>query len=421
MKKLLLANLIGIVTVFSLVSFSGREAHYYVVIGAFAKESNAIKFTGYARNLYLDAFYRYNAERKLYYVHAMETGRKDDARNWTLYLQHEKGFTDAWVFTSPAVVDNTSGVSLSDTRAESEARYSGNRDIPHSDYGDIASASGSDNIVKYKQSENGVLADAEAAWTQVDGLSFLSGMKGAASIRKNAAVPGNKVLTFVAETADGKSIPTEVMMVDYRKAKKLAGFSTGDVIGLRSSKQNQSITVVCDVFGYGVETKTLNLNSLSRARDVKQNSEGVWEVRFKLRPMKENEISILYNTTFFTDAAVLETPSKKQLDQLLSLMKANPSYKILIHSHCNKGARRTIKLAGKGGSCFDIRNSVEKTGSDKTLTKARGETIKSYLVGNGIDSKRIGVFGWGSLDNLVSPASGNAAINDRVEVELVHS
>ncbi|HEX8039348.1 MAG TPA: OmpA family protein [Chryseosolibacter sp.] len=420
MKKLLLANFIGIVTVFSLVSFSGREAHYYVVIGAFAKESNAIKFTGYARNRYLDAFYKYNAERKLYYVHAMETGRKDEARNWTLYLQHEKGFRDAWVFTSPAVVGDVSGVLLTEAPAETEARYSGNRDIPHSDYGDIASASGSDNIVNYAR-EHDQASGMEAEWTHIDGLSFLAGMKGAASVRKNAAMPGNKVLTFVVETGEGKSISTEVMMVDYRKAQKLAGFTTGDIIGLRSSKQNPSITVVCDVFGYGVETKTLNLNSLSRARDVKQNAEGVWEVRFKLKPMKENEISILYNTTFFTDAAVLEPSSKKQLDQVLSLMKANPSYKILIHSHCNKGSRRTIKLAGKGGSCFDISTSVEKTGSDKTLTKARGETIKSYLVGNGIDSKRIGVFGWGSLDNLVNPASGNAAINDRVEVELVHS
>lgn len=421
MKKLLLANLIGIVTVFSLVSFSGRETHYYVVIGAFAKESNAVKFTGYARNLYLDAFYRYNPERKLFYVHAMETGRKDDARNWTLYLRHEKGFKDAWVFTSPAVVDGASGVSFTESGEESEARYSGNSDIPQSDIGDIASASGSDNVLKYDRSESGEAAETETAWTHVDGLSFLAGMKGAASIRKNAAVPGNKILTFIAETADGKFIPTEVIMVDYRKARKVAGFSTGDLIGIHSSKQNQSITVVCDVFGYGVETKTLNLNSLSRARDVKQNGEGFWEVRFRLKPMKENEISILYNTTFFTDAAVLEPSSKKQLDQVLSLMKANPSYKILIHSHCNKGSRRPIKLAGKGGSCFDIATSVEKTGSDKTLTKARGETIKSYLVGNGIDGKRIGVFGWGSLDNLVNPASGNAAINDRVEIELVHS
>ncbi len=411
---------IGIAITFSLLSFAAPETHYYVVIGAFAKQSNAIKFTGYARNLYLDAFYEFNAERNLYYVHVMETPLKDEARNWTLYLKHEKGFKDAWVFTSHTVVDDASIRSPRETRNGTEARYAGNQDVQLSNYSYIASASGSEKLAKYQYAQNSGAAEVEAAWTNVDDISYTNAIKNIAGFRKNVSTE-NKVLTFVAETPEGNTIPADIMLVDYRKAKKLTSFKTGEYVGLRSGKQNQSITLVCDIFGYSVETKVFSLNKLARARDVNQNGEGAWEVRFKLKPMKENEISILYNTTFFPDAAVLQPSSKKQLDQVLSLMKANPSYKILIHSHCNKGSRREIELPGKGKSYFDPDKAIKKTGSDKNLTKERGETIKSYLVDSGIDSKRIGVFGWGSLDNLVSPTSGNTAINDRVEVELVHN
>lgn len=419
-KNLLPLRILGAVIVFSLFSFSLKETHYYVVIGAFAKEANAQKFAGYARHLYLDASYQFNPERNLYYVNVMETERKDEARNWSLYLQHEKGFRDAWVYTSLPV--DARQPSLPDSRDEdpSVPRYSGNRDIPVFVSTDVASARGSENIVKYERDEVATDAWLQTAWTNADDISFLTGNNRMWAAGMKAVAAEKDVFAFHAQTPDGKTIPAEIMLVDYKKAKKVTSFRTDEYVGLRGKKQNQSVTLVCDIFGYSVETKVVDLHNPGRARNVKQDGQGVWQVQFNLRPMKENEISILYNTAFYPDAAVLEPSSKKQVDQVLSLMKAHPSYKIVIHSHCNKGSRRNIKLPGKDNLYFDIGSAVQKSGSDKLLTKERGETVKAYLVANGIDGKRIDVFGWGSLDNLVSPTSADTAINDRIEVELVH-
>lgn len=419
MKNLFFGRVLLTVIVFSLCSFSLREAHYYVVIGAFAKESNARKFTGFARNLYLDAHYTFNSERNLYYVQVMETSRKEEAKNWSLYLKYEKGFDDAWVFTSRPV-DQQSFAAEEASAYRSSPRYSGNTDVPLSNYSYIASASGSDNIARYQNAEKSTYVAANMRWTETDDVSYIKSPHNIVRAIAKMGMAEDKVFRFVAETTGGKTIPAEIMLVDYKKARKITEFKTGDYVGLKGKKKGQSVTLVCDVFGYSVETKVVKLNDPSRAQGI-TNNDGVWEVKFKLKPMKENDISILYNTTFYKDAAVLQPSSKAQLEQVLALMKEHPSYEILIHSHCNKGARRDLKIRGDDNAYFDLDAAVEKTGSDKQLTKARAEVIRDFLVDNGIDRKRIGVFGWGSLDNLVSPASANTAINDRIEVELAHN
>lgn len=424
MKNLFAVKVIGAVLVFALLSFSFREANYYVVIGSFSKELNARKFTGYARNIYLEAFYRFNADRNLYYVYVMQTPRKEDARNWTWYLKNETGFKDAWVFTeSPDRKGTYTFFDQSGIRYTSP-RYSGSDLLPRTTSASIALASAEDNSnlsyvsdLSYVNESPALTID--AAWTSAEEISYTANIKNNFLPGKDVRLLQGNVFTFTAETSDGKTIPTEVMLVDYKKAKKVAGFHTGEYIGLRGKKQNQALTLVCDVFGYSVETKVLNLNKLSGVRDVKQNEQGVWEVKFRLKPMQLNEISILYNTVFYPDAAVLQPSSKKQVDQLLGLMKANPAYKILIHSHCNARSRRDVKLPGKNANYFSLDSSLQKTASDKQLTKHRGETIRSYLVDNGIDGKRMQVFGWGSLENLVTSTSADTGINDRIEVELV--
>jgi outer membrane protein OmpA-like peptidoglycan-associated protein len=417
-KNLLPLRILGIVVVFSLFSFSIKETHYYVVIGAFSKEANAQKFTGYARHLYLDARYQFNSERNLYYVDVMDTRRKDDARNWSLYLQHEKGFADAWVYTSLPVEARGPSLTAAEDDEPSAPRYGGSSDLSMFASAGVASARGTENIVKYEREASAARFD--AAWTTADDVSFLTGNNRMWEAAMKSVGIANDVFAFQARTPEGKVLPAEIMLVDYKKAKKVASFHTDEYVGLRGKKQNQSVTLVCDIFGYSVETKVVNLRNPGRARNVKQNSNGVWQVQFDLKPMKENEISILYNTNFYPNAAILEPSSKKQVDQVLSLMKAHPSYKIVIHGHCNKGPRREIQLPGNDDLFFDIGSAVAKSGSDKQLTKERAATIKAYLVANGIDQKRIDIFGWGSLDNLVSPNSADTAINDRIEVELVH-
>jgi len=209
------------------------------------------------------------------------------------------------------------------------------------------------------------------------------------------------------------------MLVNLEKYKKIADFQTGKNIAVKGTKPGQMVTFVCDVLGYKPETRKFNLDRLSRGNDVRQNGDGIWEVRIKLRKMEVNEIGFMNKTLFFKDAAILESASQAEMDQLVTLMRNNPAYKIILHSHCNRGPARTIKLPATADNYFDLENTTEMQGSDKRLTKKRGELVRNYLITHGIDKKRIDVIAWGSMEMIVTSASPEAHINERMEVELV--
>jgi outer membrane protein OmpA-like peptidoglycan-associated protein len=258
-------------------------------------------------------------------------------------------------------------------------------------------------------------------WTSKDGVEFMTGIQIASAIQEKTKQSSAQLFTFVVEDNEGKVIPAEVMLVNYEKAKKITSFKTGDHVALRGTRKNQMLTMVCEVLGYGQETKTFNLDNVSRARDINENKNGVWEVRFKLKKMEINEVAILHKTFFYEDAAVIQPSSQKELEELFYMMQAHPDYKIMIHTHCNRGSRREIKLPGKSKGYFDIEHLIVKKASDKKLTKERGEILRNYLVDQGIEKSRVSVMGWGSFDMLISSTSPDARFNDRVEIELLEA
>ena len=77
---------------FLLITIGVSATEYYVVIGSFARESNARTYTGTIRQLFREATYSFHEDTRLYYVHVLRTKRNEEARNWSLYLRHDKAF-----------------------------------------------------------------------------------------------------------------------------------------------------------------------------------------------------------------------------------------------------------------------------------------------------------------------------------------
>jgi outer membrane protein OmpA-like peptidoglycan-associated protein len=73
---------------------------------------------------------------------------------------------------------------------------------------------------------------------------------------------------------------------------------------------------------------------------------------------------------------------------------------------------------GEAKNFFSLSGSREMRGSAKELSGQRAETIKEYLVSNGIAADRIGVKAWGGRRPLYDKHSANARKNVRVEVEI---
>ena len=143
-------------------------------------------------------------------------------------------------------------------------------------------------------------------------------------------------------------------------------------------------------------------------------------MRIKLKPIGVHEIAFMNKTLFYKDAAVLELSSQGELDELVALMKSNPGYKIILHSHCNPGKKREIKVPVEDTNYFDLEATTEKNGSDKLLTKERADVVRNYLLANGISKKRIQMVAWGNMEPIVSSTSKDASLNERIEIELVN-
>ena len=71
----------------------------YVVIGAFAKQTNAMRFTNHAkRDVKLDARFEMNRRRNLYYVYVLTTRELPVAIEEAKRLRVESEYTDTWVY-----------------------------------------------------------------------------------------------------------------------------------------------------------------------------------------------------------------------------------------------------------------------------------------------------------------------------------
>ena len=71
----------------------------YVVIGAFSKQTNAVRFTDHAqKDLKLDAKFEMNLRRNLYYVYVLSTEDLTLAIQEARRLRTESEFRDTWVY-----------------------------------------------------------------------------------------------------------------------------------------------------------------------------------------------------------------------------------------------------------------------------------------------------------------------------------
>jgi outer membrane protein OmpA-like peptidoglycan-associated protein len=142
-------------------------------------------------------------------------------------------------------------------------------------------------------------------------------------------------------------------------------------------------------------------------------------VLFDLVRYHKGDIQTLYNVYFYNDAAIMLPESKYEVNSLLEMMQENPKYTIRLHGHSNGNYHGKILSLGPEKNFFTMEGAVQGMGSAKDLSGQRAETIKEFLVANGISVDRIEVKAWGGKKPLYDKHSANAKKNVRVEVEVL--
>ncbi len=360
-----------------------QAQQFYVVVGAFAKESNAEKFSGYVRSLRYAATYELNKTKNYYYVYVLRTTQRETGISQVSELQQESEFKDAWLFFGSL----GSGEVIAQPEVTPVVQEPIKEEAVESAQPDTATSA--------------VLPNTTANETTPERV-----VKG-------------KLFKFVIQTTDGKPIQGSVHHVDYNRGRDVASYKTDEYIDMpRPSRSNNPMSMVCGIFGYKESVKFVNYDEPAADESITKDTRDAWVVQFELERLKRGDVSVMYHVSFYKDAVVMLPQSKEELDELVSMMKDNPNYKIKIHGHCNGNNSRRIIALGPTKNYFAIQGSDERNGTAKELSKLRAEAVQTYLSDNGIATDRSEVFAWGALSMLVPETSTSARLNDRIEIEI---
>lgn len=405
MKKHLLSLLcFGLLLLSSIIS-KAQSQEYYVVVGAFAQENNAKKFTGFVKRKFFQASYELNQQRKLYYVYAWKGTDRAEVVNLAKTLQKQPEFFDCWVFAKPIliniqVVEESPPVVIEEPPQEipKEAQPE-----PVSETQPVVKQPQVDSAQVTEYADAGV--DTVAAEPQVDEVPRV--VKG-------------KLFKFEVKTSDGSPIVAKVHHVNTKLGRDIAVYASGNYVDLPSPGTVKEMTLVCGIFGYKEITRTVNYtNPAAKQKDVALDPKGAWVVPFNLERLKTGDFSIMYDVSFFKNSVAMQEKSKADLEILLNMMKDNPRLKIRIHGHANGTKERVITNLREEKSYFTPESSTKSKATATELSMLRAQALKSYLMDNGIEESRLDVKAIGGKGMIVSETHPAAHLNDRIEIQIL--
>jgi outer membrane protein OmpA-like peptidoglycan-associated protein len=233
--------------------------------------------------------------------------------------------------------------------------------------------------------------------------------------------PDGKPFYFkLISSQSGNEVMGEIHIEDSKGAQYQA-FKGNEMFYLMPPKNNTGVyQASIQALGYKPANLTFDY------KDPAAVSTGVGEKQetiftFELARIKKGDYIDFNSVRFFSNSNILEPPSQGELDELTAIMKNDQAYKVKIHGHCNGTEPREIVTLGSGSNFFakDATKNKKETATPKKLTEYRAETIKNYLVSQGIDEGRISIKGEGGKMMIYPPTSTLANYNDRVEIEVL--
>ncbi|MEX1238580.1 MAG: OmpA family protein [Cyclobacteriaceae bacterium] len=358
---------------------TASSQHYYVVIGAFAAEEHASEFKGYLPGLSKDTSYTIGDQKNLLHYYVLKTSGKESAIEKTLHLRKE--------------IESLNSRGPAGGAAGLEGRVSGN-----------------------------VLTEALSVNTGAMNASPTASAASSGGTANAADLPPRpvgKYFKFKIESPEGSPLSAQVHHVDLEKGRELAAYKANTFVDLLQPRQREPMDVVCGIFGYKEIHKYIDYSDPSLSdEEAYVDAQGAWVIPYKLERLEKGDVSIMYNMSFYKDAAIMRKASQTDLDELVKMMHSNPYYEITIHAHCNGKNKREIIALGTDKNYFDVAGSAKVAGTAKDLTVLRAEAIRNYLVDHGVDARRTKIFPWGGSDMLVGTQGPHANLNDRIEIEV---
>jgi outer membrane protein OmpA-like peptidoglycan-associated protein len=357
----------GILLGAALVSFNAKAQSgsdpYYVVIGAFSSSENAAKRISSSRQYNLAGVAELNPGRQLHYVYVMKTDDRAKALVEAERIRKGTRFTDTWVYTG-----------------------------------------------LLGEAPKVVFAEPEPV--KVEPVQEVKPEPVVVEPPKPVAVTRSFVFA-ISDAESKRQVLGEVHVTNATDNAKIGTYRGNQPFSFTYTDDPGTWSIMCDVTGYRKWEKVVPAGS------AVANASGQLVIPVELVRMRTGELSVA-QIFFFKDATVMLPDSKMAATELLEWMRDHSTTKIRIHGHTNGNAKGTIISMKKGSmDYFSLDNTEESKGSAKTLSQKRAETLKNYLVSQGIDHKRIEIKAWGGDKPLYEILSEQAEANVRVEIEII--
>ncbi len=370
-------------------SFAQDAPTHYVTIGVFAKADNAIRLTEKATKQGLDAHYSLNSARNLNYVFILSTKEKRKAYALAIKTRVETEYKDAWVFE---------GQLGEEVIVKTEP---------------VMEVKPVEPIVEVKPVETEVKP-------VIDSATLVKPVEEPVEPVVEKKPVGKPFYFKVFNTKDNSEVKSgEVHVQEAIRASQYQSFKPGEVVYLELPKNKRgSYTVVTQIPGYSPLSTVFNYQN--PAGEKGSSDEVIIEL--PVTKAKKGDYIDFNNVKFFKNASIMQLPSQNELDGLVDLMKENLNYKIKVHGHVNGTQAREGFSRGPNSAFFATNPKEDKATkgmSAKELSTLRAESVKDYLVSQGIDANRISTKGEGGKIPLYPEGGTLGQYNDRVEIEFV--
>ncbi|MEM7550753.1 MAG: OmpA family protein [Bacteroidota bacterium] len=384
----------------------------YIVLGAFAIPNNAISYNeklhkqGFTTRL---GFYPNN---ELFFVYLNGVENTEENVSKVYELRETDDFYDAWLYKIPSDKDQSvSKVSLGNN-GESNAV------VPN-----LTASTEIASIPEEIYYEGDEIRHEEGVTEEEEHIGELEEEE---AVRWDTEIYNEyKIFLNVLDKENGDSLGGFVEAIDPKVHRLIHNLKANELQYLGLDKRTeQVVTLETDIFGYRRELYDINLKTLETdtlSEYVRLQGDTII-IDFALKPHRKGDIFTMYKVFFHPDAAVMKSSSSYELNKLLGFLKAKESYHVRLIGHTNgNGFGKIIRLNEGNTNYFNINGDVsEGFGSAKKLSEERANTIKDWLVSQGIDESRLESKGLGGKftlydkDDLV-----RAKKNVRVEVEIL--
>lgn len=386
MKKLLLLSslLIAFALTYVVKAQSSTEKHY-VVIGAFAKHDNAIRWTNEANSKNFSAQYAMNQARKLYYVYILQTENRRNAFSFMMKIRVETEYKDAWVFSGQL------GTEVEEETIEEKPP-----------------------VVEETPAEEEVIPEEEEETPVIEEEPLVEETPEEPVVEK----PKGKPFMFRLVSQE-EEVLGEVHVLESPRATQYQAFNGNEVVYLTAPRNSEGAFIAAvQAPGFRPVEITVDYNDPSiYSSGFGPQNEII--IPIELVRSKRGDYIEFNKVRFFGNSAIFQPESKIELDGLVDLMKEQPKYKIMVHGHCNGKQSRNVVTKGNSNEFFETSTLNNRASvSAKELTQYRADLVKEYLVSQGIDAKRIKTKAEGGKAMIYPQGSTLSGYNDRIEVEI---